>query len=213
MLRLFSYFRSSCAYRVRIALYHKGLVWETIPIHLLKGQQRSEEYLRNNPSAMVPALLLENEKVLTQSLAILEYLEEDFPEKALLPKNFQDRAIVRAMAQIISVDVQPLQNLRVTRYLKEEIKASEEQVNLWLKTFISEGMSAFEVFLQRHAGTYCFGDQITMADVCLAPQILSTRRFGVDLAQWPKISEVSQRLEAIEAFVKAHPKNQPDFSE
>jgi maleylacetoacetate isomerase len=208
-VRLYSYWRSTCSWRVRIALALKEIDYEYIPVHLLKngGEQHSEEYKNLNPSELVPTLI-DGENHLSQSLAILEYLEEKYPDKGakLLPVDFAHRATVRALCHIISSDTQPIQNLRVLEYV-HSIGGNKME---WGKHWVTNGLSSFEKTLQRTAGTYCFGDTITLADCCLIPQLYNARRFGVELSAFPIISRIENTLTQLDAFKKAHPENQPD---
>ncbi|WP_174875949.1 maleylacetoacetate isomerase [Vogesella oryzae] len=207
---LFGYFRSSAAYRVRIALNHKGLAYRQQPVSLVRGEQRSEDYLALNPQGLVPALL-DNGVLLTQSLAICEYLDEAYPHTAaLLPTAAAMRARVRAAAQSIACDIHPLNNLRVLNYLKNELQQPEEARNAWYRHWLQEGFAALELQLADSAGQYCFGDDITLADVCLLPQVFNARRFNVEMAPYPLLAAIADRLELLPAFAAAHPAQQPD---
>src|SRR5690606_4726115 len=178
-MKLYSYFRSSAAYRVRIALNLKGLAYETVPVHLLKdgGQQLSDSYRSLNPTALVPTLV-DGDLAVGQSMAILEYLEETHPEPALLPRDAKGRARVRAIAQTIACDIHPLNNLRVLKYLKRTLGVPDEAKNAWYRHWVEEGLAALETMLARspETGRYCHGDTPTMADICLVPQIANARR-------------------------------------
>jgi maleylacetoacetate isomerase len=212
-VRLFTYFRSSAAYRVRIALNLKGLPYESVPVHLIKsgGEQRLPEFLAVNPQGLIP-VLEDGQAVISQSLAIMEYLEETRPEVPLLPKGPADRAQVRAMCQLIACDVHPLNNLRVLQYLKNNMGQDESSVANWYRHWIAEGFAALETLVQRysHAGEVCFGERIGMADACLVPQMYNARRFDTDLTPYPSLSAVSARLESLPAFKQAVPENQVD---
>lgn len=212
-MKLYSYFRSSAAYRVRIALNLKGLAYETVPVHLLKegGQQFSPEYRALNPIALVPTLI-DGDFVLTQSLSILEYLEETYPLPALLPSGAQDRARVRAIAQTIACDIHPLNNLRVLRYLKHELKADEEARNAWYRHWVSQGLAAVEKMLAGGArtGRYCHGDEPSLADACLVPQVANARRLDCDLSALPVIVRIDAACARLAAFEQASPARQPD---
>lgn len=215
MLRLYSYFRSSAAYRVRIALQLKGLAFETVPVHLLRGggEQLHGAYRAVNPAALVPALDLgTGAAALTQSLAILEYLEEAHPTPALLPPDALGRARVRALAFTVACDIHPLNNLRVLNYLTGPLQASEAERNAWALHWMGLGLGAFEQHLagNAHTGLCCHGDTPTLADCCLVPQAFNARRFGMDLAPYPTVQRIVQHCTGLEAFRAAHPAQQPD---
>uniref|UniRef100_A0A8C9UQU5 Maleylacetoacetate isomerase n=1 Tax=Spermophilus dauricus TaxID=99837 RepID=A0A8C9UQU5_SPEDA len=202
---LYSYFRSSCSWRVRIALALKGIDYETMPIHLTKdgGQQFSEEFQALNPMKQVPALKIDGVTI-GQSLAIIEYLEETRPTPPLLPQDPKKRASVRMISDLIAAGIQPLQNLSV---LKE---VGQENQLPWAQKAIISGFDALERILQSTAGKYCVGDQVSMADLCLAPQVANAERFKVDLTPYPTISRINKTLLALEAFWVSHPCQQPD---
>lgn len=212
-MKLYSYFRSSAAYRVRIALNLKSLSYETVPVHLLKegGQQFSPEYRALNPMALVPTLI-DGDFVLTQSLAILEYLEETYPLPALLPSGAQDRARVRSIAQMIACDIHPLNNLRVLKYLKHELKADEEARNAWYRHWVSQGLTAVEKVLAAspQTGRYCHGDAPSLADVCLIPQVANARRLDCNLSGVPVIVRIDAACAKLPAFEQAAPARQAD---
>jgi maleylacetoacetate isomerase len=212
-LRLYNYWRSSASHRVRIALQLKGLSYEYVPVNLGagEGEQFSAAYRALNPQSRVPALETA-EGILTQSMAILEWLEETHPEPALLPRNPRERARVRAMAQLLVADIQPLQNQSVTRYLKSTLHVDEAAVKGWLHTWIGRGLRALEEILgQEPAGdTFCLGAHPTLADVCLVPQCASARRFGVELGDYPRLARIDQNCSALPAFQRAAPAQQPD---
>ncbi|KAK3094067.1 hypothetical protein FSP39_023719 [Pinctada imbricata] len=207
-LILYSYFRSSCTWRVRIVMNLKGLDYEYSAVNLIKdgGQQRTDDYSAVNPMQQVPALMV-NGEVLTQSVAIMEYLEEKYPENPILPKDLISRAKVRQIAETIAGGIQPLQNLVVLQKIGDENKAE------WAKFWIDKGFVALESMLEKTAGKYCYGDSVTMADVCLVPQVGNANRFNVDMSKFPIISRVNEELEKLEAFQKAHPFVQPDCPE
>ncbi|XP_027225770.2 probable maleylacetoacetate isomerase 2 isoform X2 [Penaeus vannamei] len=202
---LYSYFRSSCSWRVRIALAHKGVDYEYRAINLLKQEQVSDEYKKLNPLGQVPALIVD-ENTLTQSISILEYLEEAFPQKPLLPKDLFKRAKVREVCEIIGSGIQPLQNLSVLQ------KIGETKME-WGHFYIQKGFVALEQVLANSAGKYCVGDEVTIADCCLVPQVYNANRFKVDMAAFPVISRVHDALMSLDAFKAAHPSQQPDCPE
>ncbi|HLH90211.1 MAG TPA: maleylacetoacetate isomerase [Xanthobacteraceae bacterium] len=208
-MKLYTYFRSSAAYRARIALNLKGVAFETASIHLTKGggQQFKPEFRAINPQARVPALAVDG-GVLTQSLAIIEYLEEMHPQPPLLPADPVDRAHVRAIAQAIACDIHPLNNTSPLFYLKNTLKHDQETINAWYAHWITVGFEAVEMLLR--PGPYAYGAQVTLADVCLVPQVANARRFNVPLAKFPKIVAVDAACLKLPAFEKARPENQPD---
>lgn len=212
-MKLYSYFRSSAAYRVRIALNLKGLAYETVPVHLMKdgGQQLSDSYRSLNPTALVPTLV-DGEFAVGQSMAILEYLEETHPSPALLPADARGRARVRAIAQTIACDIHPLNNLRVLKYLKHQMGVGEEAKNAWYRHWIAQGLAAVEAMLAAgpETGRYCHGDQVTFADLCLVPQLFNARRFGCDESAFPNIARIDAACAELAAFQQAAPSNQPD---
>ena len=209
-MKLYTYFRSSAAYRVRIALNLKGLAYGSIPINLGPGEHRRPEYLVLNPQGLVPAL--EDDGVLIgQSLAILEYLEEAHPQPQLLPRAPADRARVRSLALCIACDVHPLNSLRVLNYLRSTGN-DQDALNRWYRHWISEGFRALEEEAKRFSadGHHLFGDAITLADVCLVPQMFNARRFNCDLTPYPVLSAISGHLESLPEFARASPEAQPD---
>ena len=209
-MKLYTFFRSSAAYRVRIALNLKGLPYEMVPIHLRRagGEQRKPEFCRINPLMRVPALALSSGDVLTQSLAIIEYLDEIKPEPALLPADALERAHVRALAQVVACDIHPLNNLLVLQYLKREMKHEQAEIDAWYHHWVIEGFNAIEAMIK--PGPYACGAQVTLADVCLIPQVSNARRLNVPLAAYPKIVAVEEACLKLAAFDKAQPENQPD---
>jgi maleylacetoacetate isomerase len=208
---LYSYFRSSAAYRARIALNLKNIDYEIRPVHLLKngGEQFNADYLALNPQGRVPVLVVEN-KVLTQSSAIIEYLEEVYPDPPLLPANPIERAYVRSLSEIIACDIHPLNNLRVLNYLKGNLKIDFEQT--WRSHWIQEGFAAIEQQIQKsdYQGQFCFGDMPSMADAFLVPQVYNALRFGCEMSSFPLISGIYENCLQKIPFSKATPENQPD---
>lgn len=219
-MKLYNYFRSSAAYRTRIALNLKGIEWEHIGVHLLKREQRSAEYLALNPAGLVPALVDDEGHVLTQSLAIMEYLDDVKPRKArLVPTDPIAKAYVRALSLSLACDVHPLNNVRVLNYLTAELNVTQAQKDAWIAHWITTGLDAFEKSLAKEKalssslapGKYCVGDAPTMADCVLVPQVFSARRFNVDVSKFPLIEAIDSHCAGHEAFVAAHPAKQPDF--
>lgn len=216
-MKLYSYFRSSASYRVRIALNLKGLPYEVVPVHLVKngGEQFTPDYLKLNPAALVPALVddtVENAAALTQSLPIIEYLEEMYPEPSLLPTSALDRAFVRSIAFSIACEIHPLNNLRVLRYLVRDLNVSEEGKNAWYRHWCERGLATIETILAKdnRVGTFCYGDLPTLADCCLIPQIANAQRFNCDLSGMPTIMRINDACQAMDAFANAAPARQPD---
>ncbi|MCZ7659092.1 MAG: maleylacetoacetate isomerase [Xanthobacteraceae bacterium] len=209
-MKLYSYFRSSAAYRVRIALELKQLSCEMQSIHLTRdgGRQWSAQYRAVNPQARVPALALSTGEVLTQSLAIIEYLDEVYPDPPLLPAEAVQRAQVRAAAQLVACDIHPLNNTSVLNYLKGTLGHDQATVDAWYRNWILLGFDALEAMIR--PGPYAFGAHVTMADLCLVPQVFNARRFKVPLDDYPKITAVEAACLALPAFDKARPENQPD---
>ena len=211
-LRLYSYWRSSASHRVRIALQLKGLDYEYVAVHLAAdgGAQYSAAYRTLNPQSRVPALETAG-GVLTQSMAIMEWLEETYPDPPLLPARPAERARVRAMAQIMVSDVQPLQNLSVTNYLHEKLHQDEAVIEAWRRDWVGRGLAALEQMLGQAApGEFCVGPRPTLADACLVPQCASARRFGLDMDAYPRIARIEKACNAISAFQRAAPAAQPD---
>ena len=212
-MRLYDYFRSSAAYRVRIALNVKGVTPdERTFVHLRMGNQRAQDYLALNPQGLVPALELEDHRVLTQSLAIVEYLDETYPEPPLLPSTAIARARVRAIALAIACEIHPLNNLRVLNYLIGTLGVADEQKNGWYKYWVDVGLEALERQLSREddTGTFCHGDTPTLADICLVPQLANARRFKIDLTPYPTLTRIEAACLALPAFAEAAPSRQPD---
>ena len=212
-LKLYTYWRSSAAYRVRIVLALKGLSYEAVPRHLLRGggEQRRADYLATNPQGLIPALDHDG-LVITQSLAICEYLEELQPQPALLPADAAGRAAVRAMALLVACDIHPLNNLGVQQYLRAELGQADDGVTRWVHHWISRGFGALEQLVARHAGDgrHCHGSAVTLADAFLVPQVYNARRAQVDLAPYPRLLAIVQHLESLPAFEAARPEAQAD---
>lgn len=208
MLKLYDYFRSSASYRVRIALNLKQLGYETLTIHLLKngGEQHSETYQHINPQALVPALQ-DGNNILTQSIAIIEYLNDLHPEPPILPAHPLEKARVRAFALTIAADLHPLNNLRVINYLTEKLHMPEEEKTAWYHHWLHKGLSALEKELEKHppSDRFCFGNQPTLADICLVPQLFNARRFNCNLEPYPSLVRVDANCQKLDAFTKAYP--------
>jgi maleylpyruvate isomerase len=213
MLRLYNYFRSSAAYRVRIALNLKRLEFEYVAVHIIKGEQRAEPYRRLNAQALVPTLVDER-GTFTQSLAIIEYLDERHPDPPLLPGSDQERARVRAIALTIACDIHPLNNTRVLQYLKDTLGVSEDAKNAWYRHWIELGFSALEaqVASSSQTGLFCHGDAPTLADICLVPQLANARRLPIPLEPYPTLLRIESNCQKIDAFAAAAPAKQPDAS-
>ena len=213
MLTLYSYFRSSAAFRARIALNLKGLEHELHYVHLSRGggEQFQPAYRRINPQALVPALV-DDGKVITQSLALIEYLDEAYPKPPLLPSTAIERARVRALALLIACDIHPLNNLRVLNFLTRELRLSEDDKLRWYKHWIATGFAALEESLAGNAatGTYCHGEHPTLADICLVPQLFNARRYNCDLAPYPTVVRIGEACLKLDAFIKAMPEKQAD---
>jgi maleylacetoacetate isomerase len=212
-MKLYDYFRSSAAYRVRIGLNLKGLAYESIPVHLTRdgGEQLKPDYRAVNPSALVPALQ-DGDAVITQSLAILEYLDEAHPMAPLMPRDALGRARVRSLALAIACDIHPIDNLRVLRYLVRQAGLSEEAKNAWYVHWVQEGFAALETQLSGSpdTGRFCHGDTPTIADCVLVPQVFNASRFGIDLTPYPTIVRIDAACQGVPAFAAAHPSRQPD---
>ncbi len=211
MLKLYSYFRSSAAYRCRIALNLKGLAHETAFVHLIKdgGQHTKADYRALNPQALLPTLEHDG-KVITQSLAIIEYLDEIQPRPQLLPGDAGQRARIRALALAIACDIHPLNNLRVLSYLKGPLGHDQAAVDAWYRHWVETGLEACEALLPGRGSRFCFGDEPTLADVCLVPQIYNARRFKADLSATPRLVAIDEACGKLPAFARAAPEAQPD---
>ena len=212
-LTLYSYWRSSAAYRVRIGLALKGLRYDTVPVHLVRngGEQHAPDYAAANPQKLVP-MLVHGQRRMRQSLAILEYLDEVWPEPPLLPATARGRQRVRALSQVVACDIHPLNNLRVVRFLENEWNVPQPERDVWMRHWMVEGFDAFEALLADHPSTaeFCEGQLPTLADCCLVPQLYNARRFGVDLEPYPTIRRIEAACLAHPAFDAARPENQPD---
>lgn len=212
-MKLYGYFRSSASFRVRIGLNLKNIAYDLEPVHLLRdgGEQFAASFAALNPQRLVP-VLADGEQLLTQSMAILEYLDENHPEPPFLPADSSGRARVRALAQIIACDIHPLDNLRVLKYLTKELEVGEEDRAIWFRHWIALGLGAMEEMMAGNAmtGKFCHGDTPALADICLVPQIFNARRFDTDLDGYPTVMRIFDACMALDAFDKAQPANQPD---
>jgi maleylpyruvate isomerase len=210
-MKLYNYFRSSAAYRVRIALHLKGLDFEYAPVHLVKGEQHADAYRALNRQELVPTLV-DGETTVTQSLAIIEYLDERHPRPPLLPPTPAARARVRGIALSIACDIHPLNNLRVLRYLKQTLGASEEAKDAWYRHWIDAGLAALEAQLAAESatGSFCHGDTPTLADICLVPQLANARRTNIALERYPTLVRIDAHCRSLEPFAMAAPERQPD---
>lgn len=210
-LTLYTYYRSSAAYRVRIALNLKGLKAEQVPIHLVKdgGQQKSAEYTRLNPNRTVPALAIDGGQTIVQSLAIIEYLEEIAPDPALLPGDAANRARIRAAAQVIACDIHPINNTRVIGYLRKNFSRSQEDAVTWMHHWMRDGLLAYQALLPA-SGHYSFGNSVTLADLCLVPQLYNVRRWGMGTDGLERLVAIEAACLSLPAFEAALPENQPD---
>ena len=211
-MKLYGYFRSSAAFRVRIALNLKKLDYETVAIHLRRNDQSRPDYRNVNPQGLVPTLE-DDGQTLIQSLAIIEYLDEVYRDPPLLPKDSAGRARVRALAGIVACDIHPINNLRVLRYLMHELGHDEEAVAAWYNHWIAAGFDALEPLLANGAptGAFCHGDMPGLADVTLVPQIVNAERYRLDLAPYPTLTRIYENCMKLEPFITAHPNNQPDY--
>jgi maleylpyruvate isomerase len=209
-MKLYSYFRSSAAYRVRIALNLKGLPYDTIPVHLVKdgGHNRRPEFRAVNPQMRVPVLVTDAGDVLIQSVAIIEYLDETKPQPALLPKDPLARAKVRALAELIACDIHPLNNIGPLRYLKNDMGQEQDAIDHWYQHWVTAGFEALETLMA--PAPYACGADVTLADLCLVPQVYNARRLKVPLQKFPKIVAVDKACQALPAFDRARPEKQPD---
>jgi len=211
MIKLWGYFRSTAAYRVRIGLNLKGLEHERDYVHLSKGEHLGEAFKALNPQQLLPVLEVDEagaRHVLIQSMAILEYLDETHPSPPFLPKGALARAQVRGIADIVACDIHPVNNLRVLKYLRGPLGQDEAAVNAWVAHWMDAGFEAIEALITGDG--FCFGDQPTLADICLVPQLFNAKRFKVDLEPYPKIRAVEERCSSLAAFADAHPAKQPD---
>ncbi|GHA83646.1 maleylacetoacetate isomerase [Modicisalibacter luteus] len=211
-MKLYGYFRSSAAYRVRIALNLKGLAYDQVAVNLVSGEQRGGDNLARNPQGLVPVLETDDGTRLTQSLAICEYLDERYPKPPLLPPDSEGRARVRALAQVVACEIHPLNNLKVLKYLTGELGTSEKTKLAWYRHWVSEGFDALETLLtdSTATGEFCHGDTPTLADVCLVPQVFNARRFECDMSAYPTIRRIAERCDILDAFKHAAPAAQPD---
>jgi maleylpyruvate isomerase len=208
-LVLHGYWRSGTSYRTRIALNIKGVAYEQAPVDLRAGDQRSEAFRALNPQGLVPALETAD-GVLTQSSAILEWLEERYPEPPLLPATLGERAVVRAMAMAVACDIHPLGNLRVLKYLKQPLGQEQPAVDSWIAHWIGEGFAALETMIARHGGRFAFGDRLTLADCHIVPQFYAAQRYSVDLSPYPRLADSARNAMAEGPVRRAHPDYQPD---
>lgn len=210
-MKLYGYWRSSAAYRVRIALHLKNINVESIPVHLVKngGEQHSQEYIDLNPTHLVPTLI-DGGLVINQSLAIIDYLNDKYPEVPLYPENIAEKALVKALALDIACEIHPVNNLRVQQYLVNELDCDEQAKLAWSHYWMDTGFTAVEKKLAKIAGLYCFGDTITMADLCLIPQVYNATRFNVDMSAFPLINGIVDRCNKLPVFIKSLPENQGD---
>jgi maleylacetoacetate isomerase len=210
-MKLYSFWRSSAAFRARIALNLKGLAYETVSKKLGAGEQRAADYLALNPQGLVPALE-DGGQLYAQSLALIEYLDETHPDPPLLPADPAGRAHVRSMALAIACDIHPLNNLRVLNYLKGPLAQPEAAVNAWYRHWVTEGFRGLETLAKRHTGdgAHLYGTRVTLADVCLVPQLYNARRFDTDLSSFPTLVAIGAALDALPAFAAARPEAQPD---
>ncbi|MDA5194855.1 maleylacetoacetate isomerase [Govanella unica] len=211
-MTFYEYWRSSAAYRVRIALNLKGLAYDPEAIHLTRdgGDQHTPAYRAVNPQGLIPALKLGDGTVLIQSLAIIEYLDETIPEPRLLPGDAIRRAEIRALAEMVACDIHPLNNLRVLQYLKRELGQTQDSIDQWYRHWVVTGFAALEAQAARHSQPFLCGDTPTLADICLVPQMYNARRFATDLTPYPRLVAIDAAATALPAFAKAAPEEQPD---
>ena len=209
-MKLYTYFRSSAAFRVRIALNLKGIAYEPMFVHLAKGEHRAPAYTKVNPQALLPTLELDDGTRIHQSLAIIEYLDETHPAKPLVPEDALGKARVRSLSYLIASEIHPLNNLRVLQHLKRALGQSEDQVNAWYRHWIADGLAKLEAELASNKGRFCHGEAPTMADCCLVPQIFNAKRYQSDLAPYPQTMRVFEACMQLEAFDRAQPSRQPD---
>ncbi len=210
-MKLYTFFRSSASFRVRIALNHKGIAYQPVAVNLPKGEQAESKFKTVNPQGLVPALD-DGGKILSQSLAIIEYLDEAHPGPKLLPADPLDRAYVRAFSQLIACEIHPLNNLRTLKYVKRSYKLDDEGVNSWYRHWIAEGFALMEALLleEKKCGRYVYADQVTMADCCLVPQVFNAQRYNCDLGAYPVVMRIFEACMQLDAFVAAQPSKQPD---
>jgi maleylpyruvate isomerase len=209
-VKLYTYFRSSAAFRVRIALNLKGLAYEPVFVHLAKGEHRKPQYAAVDPQGLLPTLM-DGDAALSQSLAIIEYLEETHPQPPLLPRDPMGRARVRSLSLLVACEIHPLNNLRTLQHLKRALGQSEEQINTWYRHWIADGFAKLEADLARSpSGRFCHGDTPTMADCCLVPQVFNAKRYQSDLAPYPTVMRIFDACMRLEAFDRAQPSKQPD---
>jgi len=209
MLQLFGYWRSSASFRVRLVLQLKGLGYEQHPVNLRQGEQKEKAYRRVNPQGLVP-FLIDGDVQLGQSVAIMEYLDETYPAYPLMPSAPEERARVRQIVNMIACDTHPLNNLRVLNYLEQELGQSKAARDVWYRHWIDETFTALEQLLMTSAGVYCVGNEVTLADCMLVPQVYNARRFNMTLDDYPTIARIVANCEQLQAFIKAAPANQPD---
>ncbi len=209
-MKLYSYYRSSAAYRVRIALNLKGLDYDYVAVQMLEKEQKGSAYLGRNPQGLIPALELESGEILAQTTAIIEWLEESYPTPALLPQDGLARARIRSLAQNIACDIHPLNNIAILNYLKDELAADEAAVHAWYTTWIQRGFDAVEKTVSEYGGDFCFGQSPTMADCYLVPQVFNADRFNIETSQYPCIRRIYEHCCSQEAFARAAPAVQPD---
>jgi maleylacetoacetate isomerase/maleylpyruvate isomerase len=209
-VKLYTYFRSSAAFRVRIALNLKGIAYHPVFVHLAKGEHRKPEYASVNVQALVPTLELDDGTRLNQSLAIIEYLDEKYPQKPLIPEDALAKARVRSLSYLVASEIHPLNNLRVLQHLKRALGQSEDQVATWYRHWIADGLAKLEADLASSKGKFCHGDAPTMADCCLVPQIFNAKRYNSDLAPYPNTMRIFDACMQLEAFDRAQPSKQPD---
>jgi len=210
-MKLYGYWRSSAAYRVRIALHLKELAFESYSVHLVKngGEQHQADYTELNPHHLVPTLI-DNNLVLNQSIAIIDYLDAKYPQVPLYPQDIVAKARVQALALDVACEIHPVNNLRVQQYLAQQLGASDQQKNDWMHHWMSIGFAAIEQQLLNSAEQYCFANKVTMADICLVPQVYNALRFKLDMTPYPTITRVVENCNQLKAFIKALPENQPD---
>ncbi|OKY25351.1 maleylacetoacetate isomerase [Thalassotalea sp. PP2-459] len=210
-MKLYGYWRSSAAYRVRITLNLKDIPYETIPVHLVKagGEQHQKNYVDMNPTHLVPTLE-DNGFILNQSIAIIDYLDAKYPQPAVYPSAVQDKALVQALMFDIACEIHPVNNLRVQQYLANELNCSDQDKLRWSHHWMHLGFTAIEAKLSKTAGRYCFGDDITIADICLVPQVYNAKRFNLDMTPYPLINSITNNCNELPAFSQALPENQKD---